>query len=99
MAKVGKEDEKKICFYFDIKIALTPPPLFSWTPTWHFAKKKCNFLKIASDNLKSGWTPHFLAALSSSRSLVVRWSVGPLVGPLVGPSVMFVKKLPLEYQM
>ena len=34
----------------------------------------------------------FLAALSSSISLVVGRSVGPLVGPSVGPSVMFVKK-------
>ena len=32
----------------------------------------------------------FYAALSSSRSLIVGWSVGP--------SVMFVKKWPLEYQ-
>ena len=29
----------------------------------------------------------FLAALSSSRSLVVGWSVGSSVGPSVGPSV------------
>ena len=36
----------------------------------------------------------FLAALSSSRSLVV----GPLVRLSVGRSVMLVKKLPLEYQ-
>ena len=36
-----------------------------------------------------------LAGLSSSRSLVVRLSVGPLVGPLV----TLVKKLLLEYQM
>ena len=43
----------------------------------------------------------FLAALSSSWSLVVRpsvgRSVGRSVGPSVGPSVMFVKKWPLEY--
>ena len=36
----------------------------------------------------------FLAALSSSKSLVV----GPSVGPSVRPSVVFVKKWPLEYQ-
>ena len=29
----------------------------------------------------------YLAALSSSRSLVVRWSLGPLVGRSVGRSV------------
>ena len=43
----------------------------------------------------------FLAALSSSRSLVVCLSVRPSVGPSVGPPVgplMFVKKWPLEYQ-
>ena len=36
----------------------------------------------------------FLAAQSSSRSLVV----GPLVGPSVGPSDTFVKKWPLGFQ-
>ena len=37
----------------------------------------------------------FLAAPSSSRSLVVSW----LVRSLVGRSETFVKKLPLEYRM
>ena len=44
---------------------------------------------------------NFLAALSSSRSLVVGRSVGWSVCPLVGPSfglLMFVKKWPLEYK-
>ena len=40
----------------------------------------------------------FLAALSSSRSLVVGPSVRWSVRPLVGPSVIFVKKWSLEYQ-
>ena len=37
---------------------------------------------------------YFLAALSSTRSLVVGWFVRPSVGRLL----MFVKKWPLEYQ-
>ena len=49
----------------------------------------------------------FLAAPSSSQSLVVGWSVGRLVGwsvgrlvgPLVCLSESFVKKWPLEYKM
>ena len=41
----------------------------------------------------------FLAASSSSRSLVVGLSVRRSVCPSVGLSVDFVKKLPLEYQM
>ena len=40
----------------------------------------------------------FLAALSSSRSLVVGQLVGWSVGRSVRRSVMFVKKWPLEYQ-
>ena len=51
------------------------------------------FVTVAETSSNSRGTGLFLAALSSSRSLVV----GPLVCPSVGP-LMFVKKLPLEYQ-
>ena len=51
---------------------------FCWILWTHFSQQEINCLN------------YFLAALSSSRSLVV--------GRLVGPLVMFLKKWPLEYQ-
>ena len=45
----------------------------------------------------SGEYLQFLASLSSSRSLVVSWLVGPSVRPSIRWSETFVKKWPLEY--
>ena len=62
LASLGKLSREKICFYLDIvkiaKIAPAPLCFLGFLDTYKvLCRKKCNFLKSASNNLDLGLTP------------------------------------------